>query len=99
MKYFTMSLKIFSDPDNVLQTPVQLPAKSLSFRDRDISALSQSEHATSQKNFHPGRHQMMTMRYDWADIGVNLVIVHDNFTGIVFLFSSVNKAEKAWATF
>ena len=42
---------------------------------------------------------MMTMSYDWADIGVNLVIVHDNFTGIVFLFSSVNKADKARATF
>ena len=35
---------------------------------------------------------MMTMTHDWAYIGVNLVIVNDNFTGIVFLLSSVNKA-------
>ena len=35
---------------------------------------------------------MMTMSHDWAYIGANSVIVHDNFTGIVFLLSSVNKA-------
>ena len=41
----------------------------------------------------------MTITYDWTYIGVNLESVHDNFSWIVFLLSSVNKADKAGATF
>ena len=96
-----MSLKIFCDPDNVLQTPVQLPAKSphSDTSGAGLSILTRNLRKEIKRNSIQARHQMVTMTHDWAYIGDNLVIVHDNFTGIVFLLSSVNKADKAGATF